>query len=103
MCSNKQFSCPFGRILISVRKVPKVTKIEEFYPSRASRREPRGRTIKIKIKDGAQRSHYFRHFRSFLILAHLLFYRFKTLQSGVKCTLEMGSIKIRITVYRNSQ
>ena len=52
-------------------------KVEEFYPSRASRREPLGRTTGsndwverlgrtiILKKDGAQRNHNFRHFSSF--------------------------------------
>ena len=47
------------------------------------------------IKEGAQRDHNFRHFRSFFNFSSFVvistFYRFKTLPSGVKCISEISS------------
>lgn len=43
-------------------------KIEKSYPLETYRREPQGRRILLKIKDGAKRYHNFRHFRQFISL-----------------------------------
>jgi hypothetical protein len=69
-------------------------KVEEFYPSRASRREPLGRAIILIIKDGAQRDNNFRHFRSFLSsFVVSTFYSVKTAPSDAKYIFEIASKK----------